>query len=163
MPVPNPRDMNARTLCDVKTPHVPWKWAAGSRTVFFTRRETRFDIYWKRHWISPLYMLTIFSYFFLVDLKSQVDFRLLDGLLPFFPIPTFFSLIRNSSRLNICPNTFHHLELGLSLLLTPPGRLLNMCSAFLVPSFRLMWPIQFSLFILIRVTISMSSDRACNS
>jgi hypothetical protein len=34
-----------------------------------------------------------------------VDFRLLNGLLPFFPIPGYFSPIRDPSLVNIWPNT----------------------------------------------------------
>jgi hypothetical protein len=60
-------------------------------------------------------------FFFLVDLTSHVGPRLLDSLLPFFAIPTHFSPNRNSSCLNICPYTLHHLGLGLPVLLTPTG------------------------------------------
>ena len=101
MSMPNLCDMKARPLRDVTTPHVLWKWAAGfTYYIIFTRGETRFNGYWKRHWISPLYIFTtLWYFFFLVGLKSQVDLRLLDSLLPFFPIPTYFSPIHNSSRL----------------------------------------------------------------
>ena len=43
-----------------------------------------------------------YSYFVL---QSQVDFRLLNGLLPFFPIPSNFSPLLNPSLVNIWPKT----------------------------------------------------------
>ena len=50
-------------------------------------------------------LIGVSFFFVLVDLKSQVDLRLLNDLRPFFAIPRYFSTIRYSSLLNICPNT----------------------------------------------------------
>jgi hypothetical protein len=66
-------------------------------------------------------LIDVFFFFTLVDLNSQVDFRFLSDLNQFFDIPRYFSPIRNSSLLNICPNTLRHLDRGLPLLLTPSG------------------------------------------